>query len=201
MQTYSKRQLTLILSALAGAEKRPANANEARRGIAKRCVALSLGIEPVLDAAPSLLDGNEAPASWVDRLQAEAKAAPAIDDEVTFEDTGEDQDEEEAAEIEIVKTPIEPSHAGDTDEQAGTSLEAAPVAPRPPREGYKMAALAGLLRRPEGADMNQMVEATGWQKHTIRAALSRDMGRRFGLSSTSVKEDGRRIYRTVPSAA
>jgi hypothetical protein len=41
-------------------------------------------------------------------------------------------------------------------------------APRKPREGTKQAAVLVLLRRPEGATIAQVVEATGWAPHTVR---------------------------------
>ena len=37
--------------------------------------------------------------------------------------------------------------------------------PRTTREGTKQAVLIDLLRRPEGATLPQMTEATGWQAH------------------------------------
>ncbi|MGK7870366.1 DUF3489 domain-containing protein [Falsiroseomonas sp. E2-1-a20] len=40
--------------------------------------------------------------------------------------------------------------------------------PRRPREGTKQAAVLALLRRPEGATVAQVVEATGWAPHTVR---------------------------------
>ena len=44
----------------------------------------------------------------------------------------------------------------------------APGAPRRPREGTKQEAVLALLRRPEGATVAQVAEATGWAQHTVR---------------------------------
>lgn len=44
----------------------------------------------------------------------------------------------------------------------------APGAPRKPREGTKQEAVLALLRRPEGATVAQVAEATGWAQHTVR---------------------------------
>ena len=43
-----------------------------------------------------------------------------------------------------------------------------PGAPRKPREGTKQEAVLTLLRRPEGATVAQVAEATGWAQHTVR---------------------------------
>jgi hypothetical protein len=43
-----------------------------------------------------------------------------------------------------------------------------PGAPRKPREGTKQETVLALLRRDEGATIAQIVEATGWQQHTVR---------------------------------
>jgi hypothetical protein len=37
-----------------------------------------------------------------------------------------------------------------------------------PRQGTKQQAVLALLRRPEGATVAQVAEATGWANHTIR---------------------------------
>ena len=45
-------------------------------------------------------------------------------------------------------------------------------APRKPRAGTKQEAVLALLRRPEGATIAQIVEATQWQSHTVRGFLA-----------------------------
>ena len=39
-----------------------------------------------------------------------------------------------------------------------------------------------LLKRPEGATVEQIAEATGWQKHTIRGAISGALKKKLGLN-------------------
>lgn len=46
-----------------------------------------------------------------------------------------------------------------------------PGAPGKPREGAKPEAVLTLLRRPEGATVGQIAEATGWQHHTVGGSL------------------------------
>lgn len=53
--------------------------------------------------------------------------------------------------------------------------------------------LLELLKRKGGATLDQMVEATGWQPHTMRAALTGF--RKKGHSVTSEKIEGLRTYR------
>jgi len=54
--------------------------------------------------------------------------------------------------------------------------------------------LEQLLTRETGATIAQMVAATGWQQHSVRGALAGALRKR-GLSITSEKIDGTRIYR------
>lgn len=67
----------------------------------------------------------------------------------------------------------------------------------PPRTrgDSKQALLIALLRRPEGATIAGMVEATGWQPDTVRGALAGALKKRLGLAVTSEKIDGARVYR------
>ncbi len=64
------------------------------------------------------------------------------------------------------------------------------------RENSKQAQVIAMLRRPEGATVRQIVEATGWQNHTVRGALSGALKRKLRLTITSSKSDqGERVYR------
>jgi hypothetical protein len=64
------------------------------------------------------------------------------------------------------------------------------------REGTKQAQLIAMLERPEGATIEQIVAATGWQPHTVRGAFSGALKKRLGLTVNSEKVDGcGRVYR------
>lgn len=64
------------------------------------------------------------------------------------------------------------------------------------REGTKQALVIQLLRRPEGATIAEIVEATDWQAHTIRGAMAGSLKKKLGLTITSDKDDQRgRVYR------
>lgn len=69
-------------------------------------------------------------------------------------------------------------------------------ATRTTREGTKQAVLIDLLKRPEGATLPQMTEATGWQVHTVRGAMAGALKKKLGLAITSEKQNGTdRVYR------
>ena len=51
-----------------------------------------------------------------------------------------------------------------------------------PRAGTKQAQMIELLKRPEGATVEQIAEATGWQRHTIRGAISGALKKKLGLT-------------------
>jgi Protein of unknown function (DUF3489) len=58
------------------------------------------------------------------------------------------------------------------------------------RAGTKQALLIELLKRPEGATLEQVAEATGWQKHTIRGAISGALKKKLGLTVEVTREVG-----------
>ena len=72
--------------------------------------------------------------------------------------------------------------------------------PRRPRTGTKLAVLVELLGRAEGATIEELVEATGWQGHSVRGVMSGALVRKFRLQIVSENEEGRgRRYWLRPS--
>src|ERR1017187_6617187 len=64
------------------------------------------------------------------------------------------------------------------------------------REGSKSSIILGLLRRPKGATMAEIVKAVNWQKHSIRGFLSGNLTKKLGLTLESTKNEAReRTYR------
>jgi hypothetical protein len=64
------------------------------------------------------------------------------------------------------------------------------------REGTKQALVIEMLRRPEGASIPEIVEATGWASHTTRGFFAGALKKKLGLTITSEKDDQRgRVYR------
>lgn len=56
--------------------------------------------------------------------------------------------------------------------------------------------LIGLLRRPQGATIDELSKATGWQPHSVRGAISGVLKKRLGFAVTTEKVEKRgRIYR------
>jgi hypothetical protein len=66
------------------------------------------------------------------------------------------------------------------------------------RADSKQAKLIEMLRRPEGARIEEIVAAFDWQAHTVRGAIAGALKKKLGLDVTSEKIDGRgRVYRIV----
>ena len=63
------------------------------------------------------------------------------------------------------------------------------------RVGSKTETILELLNRPGGATAKELMEATGWQPHSVRGFLSGTIGKKMGLSVASTKnEGGERTY-------
>ena len=56
-------------------------------------------------------------------------------------------------------------------------------------------AIPGMLRRPEGATVDEVARATGWQRHTVRGVFSGSLKKKLGLTLVSAKEERGRVYR------
>jgi hypothetical protein len=67
-----------------------------------------------------------------------------------------------------------------------------PSLKRTPRGGTKQAQMIEMLKRPEGATVEQIAAATGWQHHTIRGAISGALKKKLGLTveATRTREVG-----------
>ena len=75
---------------------------------------------------------------------------------------------------------------------------AAPAKTPRTRENSKQAQMIELLKRPDGATLNQLVEATGWQAHTVRGAMAGALKKKLSLNIASEKTDGQeRKYRII----
>ncbi|MBZ5604450.1 MAG: DUF3489 domain-containing protein [Acidobacteriia bacterium] len=67
------------------------------------------------------------------------------------------------------------------------------------RDRSKAAAILDLLKRPGGATSKELMEATGWQAHSVRGFLSGTIRKKMGLAIVSAKaENGERSYSIKP---
>jgi len=89
-----------------------------------------------------------------------------------------------------------------TDDDASDAAATTKPAPkaRTAREGTKQALLIEMLRVENGATIAEIVEATGWQPHTVRGAIAGALKKKLGLDVTSEKVEGRgRVYKLPPA--
>ena len=77
-------------------------------------------------------------------------------------------------------------------------IKAATAAKPRTRDNSKQAQVIAMLKRPEGATIEQICEATQWQAHTVRGTFAGAFKKKLGLEITSTKEaGGQRIYRVA----
>ena len=67
--------------------------------------------------------------------------------------------------------------------------------PRKVAAGSKQDSVIALLRQPQGATIDRLVKATGWQPHSVRGFLAGTVRKKLKLQLQSQKIDGRRTYR------
>ncbi len=67
------------------------------------------------------------------------------------------------------------------------------------RPNGKLGLILDRLGRKTGATIDELVDATGWQKHSVHGALSRLRSGGFAVRLESTK--GRKAYRLAPAEA
>jgi hypothetical protein len=89
---------------------------------------------------------------------------------------------------------------GDRDtliDQLWSAIEALPH-PEPQSDAKgpsKQEAVIATLQRPEGATVDEVASAMGWQRHTVRGLFSGTLKKKLGLTVASAKEERGRVYR------
>lgn len=123
----------------------------------------------------------------------EAKTKPASRAKVAAK-PAEAPRQKRAARRQTVAASAEDATAKAADTDAGTSAPAiTPPAPKGP--AGKLGVVVALMRRPEGATVAQMGEATGWQPHSVRGALAGSLKRKHKLTIVGEPGEGGRVYR------
>ena len=83
---------------------------------------------------------------------------------------------------------------------AARSATAAPTATAP-RQGTKIARVIELLRRDQGAKLDELIAATGWLPHTARAALTGLRHRGYDVRLERGENGSASVYRAFASLA
>ena len=87
-------------------------------------------------------------------------------------------------------------------DQLWTAIEALPK-PEPQPDAKRLSKqdeVIAMLRRPEGATVDEVAVATGWQRHTVRGVFSGTLKKKLGLTIASAKEERGRVYRLAEPA-
>jgi hypothetical protein len=82
-------------------------------------------------------------------------------------------------------------------DQLWTAIEALPE-PEPQsdaKRSSKQGEVIAMLRRPEGATVDEVATAMGWQRHTVRGLFSGTLKKKLGLTVASAQEERGRVYR------
>ena len=70
-----------------------------------------------------------------------------------------------------------------------------------PQSDPKQDEVIAMLRRSEGATVDEVASATGWQRHTVRGVFSGTLKKKLGLTLASAKEERGRVYRIAEPAS
>jgi hypothetical protein len=129
--------------------------------------------EPAAQDAPPTEAAQGAPLTEEIALLDQAIAARTATPRSSLRDTAaailaawDDEANREGDMIGALDAPMEALHTLLAGKPARAPRDAS--APRKPREGTKQEQVLAMLRRPEGATVAQIAEATGWAQHTVR---------------------------------
>lgn len=67
-------------------------------------------------------------------------------------------------------------------------------------KGGKLGEIIRLLQRAKGATIDDLTEATGWQAHSVRGAISGQLRKRHGLAVSATPDASRGLVYRLPKA-
>jgi hypothetical protein len=88
-------------------------------------------------------------------------------------------------------------------DQLWSAIEALPE-PEPrsnAKRPSKQDAVIAMLRRREGATVDEVASITGWQRHTVRGVFSGTLKKKLGLTLALAEEERGRVYRIAEPAS
>ena len=81
-----------------------------------------------------------------------------------------------------------------------SAIEALPEPEPDAKRRSKQDEVIAMLRRPEGATVDEVGSAMGWQRHTVRGLFSGTLKKKLGLTLASAQEERGRVYRIAEPA-
>jgi hypothetical protein len=81
-----------------------------------------------------------------------------------------------------------------------SAIEALPEPEPDAKRRSKQDEVIAMLRRPEGATVDEVASAMGWQRHTVRGLFSGTLKKKLGLTLASAQEERGRVYRIAEPA-
>ena len=94
-----------------------------------------------------------------------------------------------------IQTPGGPNPDNQLQHRVGAAPKTLAHRKRSAPKGSRTEAIIALLKQPDGATVDVIREATGWQAHSVRGFISGTIGRRMKLKVLSAKTNGVRTYR------
>ncbi|WP_394538773.1 DUF3489 domain-containing protein [Lysobacter enzymogenes] len=123
--------------------------------------------------------------------------APASDELGTESASDHEASGESANHTDTDQTDGDP--AAPAESAAATTVPAKPK--RAARGDTKIAKVVGLLTRPQGATIAQIMAETDWQQHSVRGFLAGTVKKKGYIVTNSKEGDGDRVYRILTEEA